>query len=108
MTLSQTLSLFGVGARSRQAPRCQAMAKHTRLQCARATVQGKNKCKFHGGLSTGPKTAQGRQRCAEAKTIHGTDTRAIRARRSAFVRELRILTELGEAIGLFPPKKARR
>ena len=24
-------------------------------------------CKFHGGMSTGPKTKAGRQRCAEAK-----------------------------------------
>ena len=84
----------------RPVPRCQALSRRTKLQCGAASVKGKRVCKWHGGLSTGPKTAQGRQRCAEAKTIHGTETRAIRAQRSVFVRELHILTKLGEAIGL--------
>jgi len=26
----------------------------------------RNRCRMHGGLSTGPRTAEGRQRCAEA------------------------------------------
>jgi hypothetical protein len=28
---------------------------------------GRRRCKFHGGLSTGPKTAEGRARIAEAQ-----------------------------------------
>jgi hypothetical protein len=89
----------------RTVPRCQALSRRTKLQCGAASVKGKRVCKWHGGLSTGPKTAHGWQRCAEAKTIHGTETRAIRARRSAYVRDLRILAELGEAIGVFQAKK---
>jgi hypothetical protein len=38
-------------------------------------MQGKTKCKFHGGKSTGPVTELGRQICAAAKTVHGKDTR---------------------------------
>jgi len=29
------------------------------------------RCRFHGGLSTGPRTAEGRERIRMAKTIHG-------------------------------------
>ena len=32
---------------------------------------------FHGGKSTGPATLNGKSRCAEAKTIHGRETRVI-------------------------------
>jgi hypothetical protein len=52
-------------------------------------------------LSTGPKTEQGRKRCAEAKTIHGNDTRAKRAEHSRKSAELHQLVNLGNAIGLF-------
>lgn len=99
------LSLFGTGLKGRQAPRCQSKSKRTRLQCGRTAIKGKSKCRFHGGLSTGPKTPQGRARCAQVKTMHGNETRAIRARRSTLARELRVLAELGEAFGLFTPKK---
>ena len=37
---------------------------------------------FHGGRSTGPRTSSGKKRCAEAKTIHGRETRAIRIQRA--------------------------
>jgi hypothetical protein len=34
--------------------------------CQRSVVLGKTRCPNHGGLSTGPKTAEGRARSAEA------------------------------------------
>lgn len=44
---------------------CGAMTRgHT--PCKRAPVSGRGRCRLHGGLSTGPKTPQGRQRCAKA------------------------------------------
>ena len=49
----------------------------------------KRVCAMHGGKLTGPKTDAGRQRCAGAKTIHGWETLAIRAKRGAKLRELR-------------------
>jgi len=58
--------------------RCNATSKRTKLQCGGPAMQGKTKCKFHGGLSTGPRTDEGKLRCAQAKTIHGKDTRADR------------------------------
>jgi hypothetical protein len=48
-------------------------------------------CDFHGGRSTGPKTQEGRQRIASAKTVHGNETRAKRQERSqssAYMMEL--------------------
>ena len=85
---------------------CQAASKRTRLQCKAPAIKGKNVCRTHGGLSTGPKTEQGRQRCAEAKTLHGRETRKIRAERSRKSAELHQLVDLGNAIGLFNGKVA--
>ena len=39
--------------------RCNAMSKRTKLQCGGPAMQGKTKCKFHGGLSTGARTDEG-------------------------------------------------
>ena len=90
--------------------RCQAMSKRTGKQCdAPADRLSKtSKCKWHGGRSKGPKTEQGRQRCAEAKTIHGNETRAKRAERSRKSAELHQLVDLGNAIELFNCKVVLR
>ena len=45
-------------------------------------MRGKDKCRVHGGLSRGPITADGRARCAAAKTVHGRETRAKREQAS--------------------------
>ena len=34
--------------------------------CVMRVVAGKRRCRLHGGLSTGPKTPEGRARCREA------------------------------------------
>lgn len=86
-----------------QSPRCQARSKRSGAQCCKAAVKGKAVCRTHGGASTGPRTATGRARCAEAKTIHGRETRAIRARRAVKMRELRALERLMIAIGMIKP-----
>ncbi|MHA6686881.1 HGGxSTG domain-containing protein [Mesorhizobium sp. A556] len=44
------------GAKTRKGAPCRAKA-----------LPGRNRCKFHGGMSTGPKTIQGRDRIAEAQ-----------------------------------------
>ena len=45
-------------------------------------MRGKAVCRTYGGASTGPKTQQGRERSAQAKTIHGWETREIRRKRA--------------------------
>jgi hypothetical protein len=77
------------------------MSKRTRLQCRAPAIRGKNVCRTHGGLSTGPRTLEGRQRCAEAKTIHGKSTRAKRAQNAAAAAKLNYLRDLGDLVGLF-------
>jgi len=84
---------------------CNAKSKRTQQQCRAPASQGKTKCRFHGGASTGPKTEQGRQRCAEAKTIHGNETRKARTERAEDMRRLRTLEELGHALGIMSGSK---
>ncbi len=51
------------------APRCGA---HTRSgECCRQPAMKNGRCRMHGGLSTGPRTAVGRARCAAARRTHG-------------------------------------
>jgi hypothetical protein len=86
---------------------CNAKSKRTKQQCRAPSAKGKTKCRFHGGASTGPKTEQGRQRCAEAKTIHGFETRQARAEQSAELVKLALLEELGRRIGLITGPRFR-
>lgn len=38
--------------------------------CMSEPVEGKTRCRLHGGLSTGAKTAEGRRRISEANVAH--------------------------------------
>ena len=80
--------------------RCQAMSKRTKLQCGAPAMKGKRVCRAHGGKSTGPVTDAGKQRCAAAKTIHGWETRKIRAVRSQKMAELSELEVTSRSAGI--------
>ena len=84
---------------------CQAMSKRTKQQCGAPAAKGKTKCRFHGGASTGPKTPECRQRCADVKTIHGNETRKARTERALGMRRLRTLEKLGYVLGLLEGAK---
>lgn len=75
-------------------PRCQATSKRTKQQCGSPAIRGKRVCRIHGGKSAGPKSEAGKERCAEAKTIHGRETRAIRAKRKQKLAELKFYGKL--------------
>lgn len=84
-----------------QCLQCAGTSRRTGQQCRAPALTGKTKCKFHNGPAMGgPKTAEGRQRCAAAKTVTGESTRAIRAEYSRKAAELRELEELGHALAL--------
>ena len=46
------------GAKNRKGNACRCLA-----------ISGKARCKFHGGLSTGPKSAEGKERIAQAQRL---------------------------------------
>jgi hypothetical protein len=55
-------------------------------------------CHGHSELPKGPRTPEGRERCAEAKTIHGFETRQARTERALGMRRLRELEDLGHLL----------
>ena len=82
------------------AARCQAKRKRSGVQCRKPAMRGKRVCRTHGGASTGAKTRQGRERCAQAKTVHGWETREIRRMRAEKLRELRAVESAMLALGM--------
>jgi hypothetical protein len=77
------------------APRCGA---RTRASCAcRQPAMRNGRCRLHGGLSTGPRTAEGRERCRRARLTHGgysARVRALRAAARAHGRRVHVLAAL--------------
>ena len=68
--------------------------------CAKYPIKGKRRRRLHGGLSTGPKTREGKARIAAAQFKHGryVNWRARRAKEKVYFREIRrIMREAKEA-----------
>ena len=63
--------------------RCTAMSKRTRVQCGKPALKSSKtqKCDFHGGKSTGPKTLEGKSRISQAHKTHGNETVQMRVER---------------------------
>jgi hypothetical protein len=73
------------------APRCGASRKTDGQPC-RAPAMANGRCHKHGGASTGPRTAEGRERCRLARWKHGARAAEVRnaARERGEVRRLAI------------------
>ena len=69
-------------------------------------MAGKFVCATHGGRSTGPRTPEGRARCAAAKTIHGHDTRQARRELSEGLTHIAALEDLARALGMIEGPKS--
>ena len=68
--------------------------------CSKFPIKGKRRCRLHGGLSSGPKTAEGRARISAANTKHGRykGWRAHREKEKYYFGEIkRIMKEAKEA-----------
>ena len=52
-------------------PQCTAKSKQSGIRCRNFTVKGKAVCWIHGGKSTGPITAKGRDKIRKLKIKHG-------------------------------------
>lgn len=106
MTLHLEPNLQTLGGRV-TCKRCQAVSKRTGAQCQAPAISGKSKCRFHGGLSTGPKTQEGRLRCAQARTTHGEQTTSMRTERSLATARLAMLESVGFGLGLMTGTRTR-
>jgi len=101
------MSLFSIAGGSIVCRQCRAKSKRTGLQCRAPAMRGMEVCRFHGGLSTGPTSTEGRIRCAQARTVHGNETRKSRAELSARIAYIASLEMLARSIGLIVGPKPR-
>jgi len=71
------IGLAGDGSplRRKDRPRCGAWTR-TGAPCLVRVEPGKRRCRFHGGLSTGPRTAEGKARIAAAQRRRWAEWRA--------------------------------
>jgi hypothetical protein len=95
--MDDQIALFGIACTAR---RCSARSKRSGEQWRKAAMTGKGVCRAHGGAYTGPRTAEGRARCADAKTVNGWETRAKRETRAEKLRELRSLEKAMLLLGM--------
>lgn len=89
MAVQKETSLLTAGGRI-SCPRCQAVSKRHKGQCGAPAIRGQRVCRNHGGLSTGPTSLAGRQRCADAKLVHGRETREKRQYSSEMSRLMKL------------------
>ena len=81
---------------------CNALSKRSRQRCQAPAIKGKTKCRFHGGRSTGAKTAEGRARIAKANTTSGKYTREYLRESSEGLARIRACEEILFHTGGFP------
>ncbi len=81
-----------------KAPRCNAKAKSTGMQCQAPAMRGKSKCRLHGGKSTGARTAKGLEKCRKANWKHGHYSMESKQASSLFRELLRKNKELFDEI----------
>jgi len=96
------------------APRCGARTRSG--ECCRQPAMKNGRCRMHGGLSTGPRSAAGRARCAAARRTHGFYAAEMVALRRAGAAYCRRMDALFAALkvrrtaghGLLPPNLSNR
>ncbi len=87
--------------------RCQATSKATGQQCRSPAVSDKRVCRIHGGLSTGPRTPEGRARCG--RKSHGNSSRKARAELSLELQQLAVIEAIALRAGLIDePSRGRK
>jgi hypothetical protein len=75
------------------AARCGARTR-AGLPCRCPAIRGRKRCKLHGGRSTGPKTAAGRERIRQANFKHGRYSAQVIALQREARSALRAMREL--------------
>ena len=89
--------------------RCMARSVRSGSQCAKPAMKSSRtqKCSHHGGWATGAKTAAGRQRIAQAHTIHGESTKAARLELSKASAQLSQLEDCLYLLGMTAEPRTR-
>jgi hypothetical protein len=87
--------------------RCTAKAKSSQAQCRKPAMQGKTKCRTHGGASTGPKTQAGKDAIRQAHFKHGEQTLEAKAARTAKDAEMQSLEDVLHALNMTSAKRTR-
>jgi hypothetical protein len=84
-------------------PLCGAKTRSGR-PCAKYRMSGKRRCRLHGGLSTGPKTAEGKARIAAAQLKHGryVNWREKRTKERHYLAEIERLLHQARRAGFLP------
>ena len=92
-----------------QCRRCLARSTRTGQQCQRPALRlsQTQKCQFHGGKGSGPKTLAGRQRIANAHYRHGESSKAARQAYSQGSAHLRRLEESMHVLGMTNAPRTR-
>ena len=81
--------------------RCLAKTRRGTL-CRNPAIRGPNRCRMHGGKSTGPRTEEGKARSIAAHTKHGRRSREHVEKVKAINAELRRITYELKRDGLIP------
>ena len=79
--------------------RCAAKTRRG-TACQKPPLRGKTRCRLHGGLSTGPKTPEGKARIAAAQWKHGRRSKAFTEARKQIWADLRAVEARMRADGL--------
>ena len=81
--------------------RCLAKTRRS-MSCQKAALKGRNRCRLHGGCSTGPRTPEGKARSIAAHTKHGRRSREHVEKVKAINVQLRWITYELKRDGLIP------
>ena len=70
--------------------------------CRKPALKRKRRCRLHGGLSTGPKTREGKARIAAAQLKHGryVNWRERRKKEKGYYQKIRLVMAQARAAGL--------
>ena len=89
--------------------RCTAKSTRSGFQCRRPalTTSRTQKCQYHGGRNSGPKTQKGRRRIGEAHLKHGEATQEARQEDSLAAARLRRLEDAMYVLGMTTAPRTR-
>jgi hypothetical protein len=108
-TASSHTEIYVGGEGKIRCPRCTARSKRSGLQCGRPAnkTSKTQKCQFHGGRSTGPRTSEGKSRVIAAHLRHGQETLHAKANRSKQSALLLQLEDTTHVLGMVTGSRTR-